>query len=197
MANSTVTGQSLQTRPFKSSVVLIPQILIGGIFTGLPYKAELVLMRGELGGARQHVWFAPDPRPHNHPWEYIDCKIIKGQYTSKEYVTNNDTFDHKIVQLHEGDPEHRVLHSTYHQVYSVTPGTISIMSFGKTIGDGQQWGHLTDNNGVHSTYPNTPDPVFLNALRHLNPSIRPIGWEDPFDNMPVPSIDELMNDCGL
>ena len=125
---TTKTGQALQVRPFVSSSTLIPAFE-NGVFTGLPYKAELVLFRGANGGARQHVWFQADPRPHNHPWAWIDCKVLVGKYTSVEYIPNDaGSYDERTITLNAGDPEHRLVYEAHHQVVLVEPGTISVMS---------------------------------------------------------------------
>lgn len=194
---TTKSGFALQARPFSSIPTLIPQF-VDGKFTGNPYKAELVLFRGPAGGARMHVWFAPDPRPHNHPWLYIDCKVLHGEYKSLEYVVNEDsTFVEKIIHLTPNSPMHHVVHQAFHQVVEVSPGTISIMSFGQTLGDGKQWGNLVIEDKISRYEPNSLQPGFLDALRHLNPHIRPIEWEDPYKNLPVPDVNSLMEEAGL
>lgn len=208
---STKSGQPLFARPFSSKVTLIPS-LVNGVFTGRPYKAELVLARSLMGGARQHVWFEPDPRPHNHPWQYIDCKVIHGRYTAIEYTPvmkdeggldfeyspQTSLYEERIVVLCAGDAEHRLVHECYHQVVKVLPGTITVMSFGPVVGDGKRWGNLVRVSGNRYRHePNSTSSDFLNALRHLNPHMRPDGWVDPYEHIPVPDVQELMAAVGL
>ncbi|HET7505057.1 MAG TPA: hypothetical protein VFK02_28760 [Kofleriaceae bacterium] len=194
---TTRTGQALQVRPFASRPTLIPQ-LVNGEFTGKPYKAELVLLRGMEGGGRLHVWFTPDPRPHNHPWSWIGCKVLSGRYVSTEYVPDGaGGYTVRTVTLSAGDPEHRVDHHTHHQVFEVEPGTVSVMTFGPVIGDGKQWGNLVETAGGYRVEPSCVPSSFLDALRHLNPHVRPDGWADPYAHLPVPDVDELMAAAGL
>jgi hypothetical protein len=197
---TTSSGGPLQQRPFTTRPTIIPQLGPDGRWNGNIVKVELVLLRGLDGGAREHLWIGPDPRLHNHPWTYIDCKILRGQYTALECVPDgNGGFTDREVTLCAGDPEYRVLHETYHQIVQVEPGTISVMSFGPVIGDGKQWGHLAKGeDGIYRHDPavNTANE-FVNALRHCNPHMRPDGWEDPYADLPVPDLNELMASVGL
>lgn len=190
---TTKTGQKLQSLPFTSVPTLIPSFSEGK-FTGRAYKAEMVLLRSPEGGARQHVWIEPDPRPHNHPWEYIDCKVVWGSYRAVEYRPNaSGGYDESLVVLRAGDPEHRLTHDAFHQVIEVMPGTVSLMTFGPIVGDGKQWGHLVGNKEAGWWQePNTTPPGFLDALRHLNPHMRPADWVDPYAAMPLETVHELV-----
>jgi hypothetical protein len=146
-----------------------------------------------MGGARLHVWFEPDPRPHNHPWKEIDCKIVHGSYRSVEYHPSTDgQYAARDVVLRAGAVEHRLDHEVFHQVVSVEPGTVSVMTFGPVIGDGKQWGHLVKDGSSYRYEPNTLQPGFLDALRHLNPHMRPSDWVDPYAAMPIPDVQDLM-----
>ena len=196
--NTTKTGQRLLAPAFSSTPTLIP-CFREGKFTGRAYKAELVLLRSTEGGARQHVWFEPDPRVHNHPWEFIDCKVLWGRYVAVEYRPNGSGgYDEVSVELRAGDPEHRLTHGSFHQVREVTPGTVSVMSFGPVVVDGKRWGHLVGSKEDGWQYePNTMQPGFLDALRHLNPHMRPAAdWLDPFSEYPVPTVQELVTGGG-
>jgi len=191
--SATKTGQKLQVSPFASVPTLIPSFSEGA-FAGRAYKAELVLLRSADGGARQHVWFEPDPRIHNHPWEYIDCKVVWGRYVAIEYRPNgNGGYVETTLELRAGDAEHRVSHDTHHQVLEVLPGTVSLMTFGPVVGDGKQWGHLVGGKDEGWKYEaNTTPEGFLDALRHLNPHMRPAGWVDPYAALPCYTVQELM-----
>lgn len=199
---TTSTGQALLSLPFMSMPLLIPSFDAGGEFTGEPYKAELVLARSHLGGARMHVWFKPDPRPHNHPWALISSRVIHGWYRSIEHrpipldertpVPEHQFSEHHVV-LREGDDEHIVRYTTYHQLVEIMPGTVSLMSFGPVVGDGKQWGHLVRAaDGTMKHEPNVPNPKFLDAMRHLNPHTRPEGWVDPYASFPTVSLQDLI-----
>lgn len=197
---TTTSGAPLQTRPFTTKPTLIPQLGPDGRWNGKIVKIELVLLRGLGGGAREHLWIQPDPRPHNHPWAWIDCKILRGSYKAIEYRPDGDgSYTEHEVTLRAGDPEHRVCYDTHHQIVEVEPGSISVMSFGPIIGDGKQWGHLVKNgDGTYSYDPATnTSGDFVNALRHCNPHMRPADWVDPYVDMPVPNIDDLMATVGL
>lgn len=195
---TTKTGQALHARPFASKVTLIPHF-VNGEFTGKPYKAELVLFRSSDAGARLHVWFAADPRPHNHPWEHITCKVLHGSYTAVEYfdTAKPDEFNVHEVTLNADSDEHSLNHDSFHQVVKVEPGTISVMSFGATVGDGKQWGNLIVGEGKYKYEPNSLQPGFLDALRHLNPHMRPADWVDPYAHLPAVDVNELMAETGL
>ncbi len=194
---TTKTGQPLQSKPFAALPTLIPAFE-NGAFTGGAYKAELVLLRGVEGGARLHVWFGHDQRPHNHPWKWIDCKVLCGGYSAVEYTPNGSgSYNERRVELNAGDPEHRLNHETHHQIVEIKPGTVTVMSFGPTIGDGKQWGNLVKTDEGFRYEANTMQPGFLDALRHLNPHLRPEGWNDPYAEMPVPNVQELMAAAGL
>lgn len=199
---TTKTGQALQARPFTSQVTLIPAFH-DGAFTGRPYKAEQVLLRSPAGGARLHVWFEADPRPHNHPWEWIACKVLHGFYQAVEYVPDptalspQPRYSEHAVDIKVGDPEHWLSHDMFHQVVSVEPGTVSVMSFGPIIGDGKQWGNLVKEGASYRYEPNSLQPGFLDALRHLNPHMRPPEWVDPYAAMPIPDVQALMAEAGL
>ena len=196
---TTTSGASLQQRPFSTRPTIIPQF-VNNQFTGRACKIELVLMRSLEGGARQHVWLAPDQRPHNHPWDSIDCKVIYGGgYTATEWLPNGDgTFREVTTTLRAGDPEHRLLHGAYHQITEVVPGTVTVMTFGPVVGDGKQWGNLVpDGNGgwVHDS--NINQDGFMDALRHFNPHMAPAGWVDPYASTPAPTLEELLASVGL
>lgn len=193
----TKTGQALQVKPFVSKPTLIPEF-VSNEFTGKAYKAELNLMRSLEGGARLHVWFGPDRRPHNHPWRYIVCKVIHGGYTAIEYVPDGTGgYTERIVRLRAGDPEHRVEHETHHQVLEVEPGTVSTMCFGPVIADGKQWGNLVKDGDSFRYEPNSSPAGFLDAMRHLNPHMRPEGWVDPYAHIPVVDVNESIASVGL
>lgn len=76
MTNTTTSGGPLQSRPFSMKPTLIPQLDSAGTWTGKVVKIEQVLLRGYDGGARLHLWIEPDPRPHNHPWEWIELRDL-------------------------------------------------------------------------------------------------------------------------
>jgi hypothetical protein len=136
-------------------------------------------------GARQHLWLIADPRPHNHPWEWIDCKVLRGSYKAIEYIQDDKgDFIERAIVLHAGDPEHRLLHGEHHQVIEVEPGTISVMSFGYVVGDGKQWGHLRVEDGVYIYELAQPMGGFVDALWHCNPHLRKEGWVDPYADQP-------------
>lgn len=196
---TTTSGQPLQSRPFSMKPIIIPQF-VNGKFTGKVCKIEMVLLRSLDGGARQHVWLAPDIRPHNHPWEFIDCKVLYGGgYTATEWIPNDDgTYTERVTTLRPGDPEHRVTHKEYHQITEVVPGTVTVMTFGPVVGDGRQWGHLVkdaDGNWAHDS--NTNQEGYLDAMRHFNPHMQPAGWVDPYAHLPVPTVEELLASVGL
>ena len=145
-----------------------------------------------------HLWLAPDPRPHNHPWHWIDCQVLRGFYTALEYIPDGyGDYIERELTLTAGDPVHRVKYQTHHQIVRVHPGTVTIMSFGPIVGDGKQWGHLVKDDDSFRYEPNSAPPQFVDALRHLNPHLRPVGWVDPFHHLPVPSLDEIMDSIGL
>lgn len=197
---TTTSGAPLQTRPFISRPTLIPQLGPDGRWNGNIVKIEQVLLRGLDGGARLHMWIGPDPRPHNHPWEWIDCKILRGGYCAVEYIPDGKgSYTEQELNLSAGDSEHRVEYLTHHQITGVQPGTISVMSFGPVVGDGKQWGHLVKNeDGTYRYDPATnTSGDFVNALRHCNPHMRPADWTDPYGDLPVPDINELMANVGL
>ncbi len=215
---TTKTGQPLITAPFAAQPILIPEFRAGK-FTGMPYKIERVLRRGdpetdeggdpetEEGGAREHLWFAPDLRPHNHPWTRIWCKVLHGWYRANEWrdIDGAGQWDDRIVTLRAGDPEHVVDHDTYHAVIEVMPGTHTVMTFGAATGEGamrgRDWNHLEvpengDGMGFHIVSP-AVDGEFMDAYRHLNPSVkRPEGWVDRYAHMPVPTIESLIAGLG-
>jgi hypothetical protein len=197
---TTTSGQPLQAKPFATKPTIIPRF-IDGVFTGQVCKIELVLMRSLDGGARQHVWFSNDPRPHNHPWEWIDCKVLRGQYTAREYFPADilpSKYSECDTTLKAGQSEHRLMHNEYHQIVSLIPGTVTIMSFGPVVGDGKQWGHLVKStDGVYCHDSNTNQEGYLDAMRHLNPHMRPAGWNDPYSDLPLPTVDELLISVGL
>lgn len=160
-----------------------------GRWSGDIIKIEQVLVRGLDGGARLHVWLGPDPRPHNHPWEWINCKVIRGSYTAIEYIPHNGTYVEATEVLSVGEPEHCVEHDIYHQIVKVEPGTISIMTFGPVVGDGKQWGHLKKQGKRKYTVELAqPDSAFVDALRHCNPHLRPAGWVNPYEGECVPTL---------
>lgn len=200
MTTTTTSGQSLITSPFSSKPTIIPQFL-DNKFTGKCYKIEQVLYRDLNGGAKQHIWFNPDPRPHNHPWEWIECKVIRGWYKADEWLDDEyETFSINTLTLSFGETR-RLYHSDYHQITEVEPGTVSIMSFGPVVGDGKQWGHLkkdeTSGKWVHDS--NTNQEGFIDALWHMNPHmIKNPSWVDPYkDVFPVQSVEELLKSVGL
>lgn len=197
---TTTSGQSLIANPFSSKPTIIPQFL-DNKFTGKPYKIEQVLYRDLNGGAKQHVWFNPDPRPHNHPWEWIECRVLRGSYKADEWIEDYfDRFEELSLTLNAG--EARTLYQDdYHQITEVEPGTISIMSFGPVVGDGKQWGHLKqDENGkwVHDS--NTNQEGFIDALWHMNPHmVKNPCWVDPYKDVfgETLSVEELLRSVGL
>lgn len=205
---TTKTGQK-PVGPFKSLPTMIPQF-VDGQFTGKPYKIELVLLRGNGkgkngGGARKHVWLFPDPRLHNHPWKEIFCKAVYGWYTAKECVRNDQGgYTEREITLSAGDPEHIVPHDVFHQVIRVMPGTITIMTFNELVDGPGNWGNLMkdDDEGWYIDQ-NTNQPGFLDAIWHLNPHMRPVAkegeapWVDPYAEMPVPDLAELLASVGL
>jgi hypothetical protein len=192
------SGHLLLQKPFLTRPTVIPQFL-DNKWTGKVFKIEQVLARSLDGGAKQHVWLAPDPRPHNHPWAWIDCKILRGSYTAMEYIPNGDgTFTEVTVTLRAGDPEHRLVHGAYHQIVEVEPGTITVMSFGPIVGDGRQWGNLVKNaEGVWVHDSNINIDGYLDVMRHFNPHLQPAGWVDPYAHLPVPTLEELLATVGL
>jgi hypothetical protein len=124
--------------------------------------------------------------------------VLRGSYTAVEYVPDgNGGYTERQVTLAGGDAEHRVEYETHHQVVEVEPGTVTLMSFGSVVGDGKQWGNLVKEGDAYRYEPNSSPPGFLDALRHLNPHMRPDGWVDPYADMPVPDINELMTSVGL
>lgn len=196
--STNTSGQPLQTRPFTTKPTIIPQLGPDGRWNSKVVKIELVLLRGLDGGARQHLWIGPDPRPHNHPWEWIDCKVLRGGYTAVEYLPDgNGGYTETTIILRAGDPEHRVDYNTHHQIVEVEPGSITLMSFGPIVGDGRQWGHLVKKGDSYAYEPAQPMGSFVDALRHCNPHLRPEGWVDPYADMPVPDLQELMTAVGL
>ncbi len=198
--STTTSGAQLQTPPFVSKPTLIPQLGPDGKWNGKIVKIEQVLLRGLDGGARLHFWLIPDPRPHNHPWTFIDCKVLRGGYKAVEYKPGIEAgiFNESEVVLKAGDPEHCVDHNTHHQITEIMPGTISVMTFGPVVGDGKQWGHLTvkdfGGSGVVKGTFELAQPMggFVDALWHCNPHLRKDGWVDPYADMPVPDVQELM-----
>ena len=226
---TTTSGAPLQTQPFTTTPTLIPQLGPDGRWNGKIVKIEQVLLRGLGGGARLHLWIEPDPRPHNHPWEWIACKVIRGQYVAIEYHPNHrvrpvenweggdatqrmlsrvpqtaeevaspkGSYTERKIMLLAGDPENLVDHETHHQITSIEPGTISVMSFGPVVGDGKQWGHLTKSGDAYVYELAQPMGSFVDALRHCNPHMRPEGWADPYEDMPVPNMQELMASVGV
>ena len=200
---TTMSGQPLQTRLFAATPTLIPQMGSDGRWNGRIVKVELVLLRGLDGGARMHLWLGPDPRPHNHPWHWIDCKVVRGSYVAIEYVPDGEGgYDERVIPLSAGNPEHRVQHDTHHQIVSVQPGTLSVMSFGSVVGDGKQWGHLVkDANGfcyepAPSVGSSSPGG-YIDALRHCNPHLRPVDWADPYADMPVPDVNTVVDGLNI
>jgi len=198
MIGTTTSGAPLQTRPFSSKPTLIPQLGDDGRWNGKIVKVEMVLLRSLEGGARQHLWLIPDPRPHNHPWKWIDCKVLRGSYMAMEYIPDGKGgFNERGIVLDAGDPEHRLLHDEHHQIVQVVPGTISVMSFGPVVGDGKQWGHLVKNGDAYTYEPTKPMSGFVDALWHCNPHLRKEGWVDPYAEQPVPDLDALMASVGV
>jgi hypothetical protein len=199
---TTTSGAPLITPPFASKPTLIPQLDADGIWNGKIVKIEQVLFRSLEGGARLHVWLMPDPRPHNHPWAYIDCVVIRGGYTAIEYIpdgkNNGSSYDECEVTLGPGDCDHRLYHFVHHQIVSVEPGTISIMTFGPVVGDGKQWGHLKKTEeGLYCYEIAKPMGGFVSALWHCNPHLRPEGWNDPYASEPIPVLQDLLASVGL
>lgn len=211
--NTTKTGMPLRVRPFSAMPTMIPEF-IDGEFTGNPYRIEGVLVRadgkpetdedpGDGGGARMHVWLAPDRRTHNHPWRRIYCKVVRGWYTARESRLGSeaDIWIDTTTTLRAGDPEHVVDHDTYHEVVEVEPGTVSIMTFGPVVGSASNWGHLiapTDERPSRWHDSDTNQPGFRDALLHLNPHMkRPSDWVDPYAHMAAPCIDDVLTSVGL
>jgi hypothetical protein len=192
--STTKTGQAQTVRAFSGVPTMIPQF-VDGMFTGQPYKVEQVLYRDADGGARQHLWLAPDARPHNHPQQWIACACLHGWYRAIEYHRIGEgEYQERHVTLRSGTPEHLVEHDVYHQIVEVFPGTVTVMRYGPTIGDGKDWANLIVRTSPRQPYTvdrNTNQPGFLDALRHLNPYMRPSGWVDPYCAMIVPTIDSL------
>lgn len=198
MVATNTSGHPLLQRPFCTKPTVIPQFLENK-WTGKVFKIEQVLARSLDSGAKQHVWLAPDPRPHNHPWAWIACKLLRGSYTAMEYVPNGDgSFTEIQTTLRAGDPEHVLVHNAYHQIVEVEPGTVSLMTFGSVVGDGRQWGNLVkDEYGAWVHDSNINIDGYLDVMRHFNPHLRPDGWVDPYAHLPVPTVEELLTSAGL
>lgn len=199
-SKTTTSGAPLQARPFFSTPTMIPQLGPDGKWNGKIVKIELVLLRSPDGGARQHLWLIPDPRPHNHPWTFIDCKVLRGKYRAIEQRPGCEpnTWIESEVTLSAGDPEHRLWHGEHHQVVEVEPGTISVMTFGPIVGDGKQWGHLISDGGNKGHFePAQPMSGFVDALWHCNPHLAKPGWVDPYADQPTPNLAELMASVGV
>ena len=194
--DTTTSGAPLQTPPLSSKPTLIPQLDTAGGWTGKIVKVEQVLLRGLGGGARMHFWVEPDPRPHNHPWDWIDCKVIHGGYRALEYRPVDGhprEYIEREVELLAGMGEHRLLHREHHQIVVVIPGTVSVMTFGPVVGDGRQWGHLFKEGGHYRYEQAVPMGGFVDALRHCNAHVpRPPEWADPYVKLPVPALEDVL-----
>lgn len=178
----TTSGHSAIFKPFSGLPTLIPA-LNNGKFEGKVLKVERTGYRNELGGVKEHLWFMPDPHLHNHPWEFISCSVIHGWYRATEYHPNGTGGFHKYEKImRTGDPAHIVPHDVYHQVDEVAKDTFSVMTFGPVAGDLANWKYLNPNSdGTFTEESPVPSAEYLNALRHLNPHVRPDGWVTPFD----------------
>lgn len=188
--------------------------MIGGVFTGRPFRADQVLYRDARGGARLHVWFGSDDRIHNHPWEWIECKVIRGSYYSEEYrrEPGKAYYDYERLPRRSlpQDPSYRIGHDVFHRVISVAPRTVSVMVFGPQVNDGKQWGHLVnvkptfqDSAVYFADYEcsseNPEFPAFLDAMRYLNPHMRPPGWACPAyaHGEPERTLTEWLREAGF
>ena len=197
----TTAGLPVNILPLTGQPVLLPYIRPDGTFENEVYKVEQPIFRNTSRGARLHLWLMPDPRMHNHPWEWIDCRILKGKYTAEEIdmlpVAGEDGVMTPSSPLRKAtlddDSRSRIVeYNTYHRVVKVEPGTVSLMEFGPEVGDGKQWFNAEqDESGTWRRTKTTP-PIFLGALRHLNPRLRPADWKDPFAYFSVPTIEELL-----
>lgn len=198
----TTAGLARDILPLTGQPVLLPYIRPDGTFENEVYKVEQVIFRSASRGARLHLWLMPDPRMHNHPWEWIDCRILKGKYTAEEIKMSpgadedgvmTPTSKLRKVILDEDTPRsHIVEYDTYHRVVKVEPGTVSLMEFGPEVGDGKQWHNAEQDDAGTWRRTKTTPPIFLGALRHLNPRLRPADWKDPFAHFSIPTIEELL-----
>lgn len=202
---TTTSGAPLHTSAFNSKPTIIPRTSSDGLWYGQFVKIEQVLFRSPKGGSRLHYWLGSDMRIHNHPWDWITCKIVRGAYEAEEYKpclveAHEGTHESLVTRwersrksLLEGSDEHKVQHEVYHQITRVVPGTISVMTFGPVVGDGQQWGHLVAGEAGELRYEQAqPMGKFVDALRHCNPHLRPEGWVDPYEEFPVPDVASLV-----
>lgn len=193
----TSAGLSMSVAPFAGLPTFIPHIEEDGAFRGGVYKVEQTLFRGPEGGARVHLWLKPDPRMHNHPWSSITCHLLRGWYEAEEIrpiwgsIVPADAQPIRVRMMRSSHP-HLLLHQDYHRVVQVEPGTISLMEFGPEVGDGKQWSNLELIEGVWTKTRTTP-PAFLDALRHLNPRVRPADWRDPYESLPIPTVQDLLD----
>ncbi len=90
-------------------------------------------------GIYLHKWNKPDPRRtfHNHPWPFISF-ILKGGYAEERTDPGGGTWSDNIVRW-----VNVVKRDTFHVVWRVEKGTISLMFVGKTHED---WGYIDWNN---------------------------------------------------
>lgn len=218
MSTKTSTGAATRIRPFSAVPTMIPEFS-NGVFTGRVYKVERKLFYNGIMGAREHLWLLADPRIHSHPWTKIRCVVMNGWYKAKEYSPDeNGKYVVTEVFLQAGDAPHDVPENTFHQVYEVLPGTVSMMFFTEEVEGGpSDWGHLIPDGYRYEKVVNTPSvpgqPGFFAALQHLNPHLRPRlkdpegrvypsgvvdpHWVDVYQHMSVPTLDQILKSVDL
>lgn len=165
------------------------------------FKTELVVCDQPIIGDKQllctvkiNYWHGDDPKeePHNHPWKFPDdvcnyylgvenvsfySKIIRGGYTQRILYKDGST---TTEVLKEGDTNY-VSVDSFHTVYDVLPGTVTLMVCGPRVDVGppnesSRWGYLIDEEGslevVSMFHPRVVDETFIERFKALNPHKR-------------------------
>lgn len=144
--------------------------------TGLSDISALI-PEGGITHIRLTWWHLPDFRehPHNHPWNF-NSFIINGGYTERKYtkasnavmLKYNDFSEVALDYLWE-DIEHKenginvVQASSFHEIVSIQPGTVTLMICGPLIKNGE-WGYLINDEYKD----NEPDKKFIKNLKENN-----------------------------
>ncbi len=102
-----------------------------------PSRVRWRLIYTPYFGVYLHKWYKPDPRRtrHNHPWPFVSL-ILRGQYQEvigDQWGQGRTRFVRWI---------NWVPRECFHDVFSVVPGTLSLMFVGK---DHDAWGY-SDNS---------------------------------------------------
>ena len=184
-------------RPFSDIPTLIPEFR-ENVFTGGVSKIERKLYCNGYTAAYEYVWLQAESHPHQR--FDIAYTILNGWYKVREYTPNGSGgWVVSEVYMQEGDAPYDVSKHTRYQIYEVMPGTITLVTI---------WS-VTEGEGSDLSVPD----LFLAALQHLNPHMRPKlkdpegrtypsgvrdpAWVDVYAHFPVPTLNDILTSVGL